>query len=158
MPIQTVELSTLGPVLKTTYEAEPDTNAFSDEDKAKLNAVAQSASVFFYRADTSNIAQNDPGAGKIKWNHATQDQATALYVDWLTTDGFDSHLFFKLTPPPSLIVISDKDLAVFYQVWQMSGPVIEYADWFEVPVTFVEASASHQFSNNTNIAVSLLSR
>src|SRR5690606_11732996 len=33
------ELTTLGAVIKATYEGEPDTNAFTDEEKSKLAAI-----------------------------------------------------------------------------------------------------------------------
>lgn len=36
----TVELNTLGPVVKTTYEGQPDTNAFTDAEKAKLASMS----------------------------------------------------------------------------------------------------------------------
>lgn len=38
-----VELSTLGSVVKTAYEAEANTNAFEDADKAKLDALDDTA-------------------------------------------------------------------------------------------------------------------
>lgn len=118
--------------------------------------VGGSSSVFFYRADANAQAPNDPGAGKVRWNAATQDQSTSLYFDWLTTNDFDAHLLFKLAATPSRIIIADADLAVTNQVWEMTAPAIEYPDWFEVEVTFLEGSASHQFSHNTLLSVTLI--
>ena len=46
------ELSTLGAVIKTAYEAEVDTNAFTDTEKAKLNAIEAGADV----TDATNVA------------------------------------------------------------------------------------------------------
>ncbi len=46
------ELSTLGAVVKTAYEAEADTNAFTDTEKAKLNAIEAGADV----TDATNVA------------------------------------------------------------------------------------------------------
>lgn len=40
-----VELSTLGSVIKTAYEAQPNTNAFTDPEKAKLGSMATNASL-----------------------------------------------------------------------------------------------------------------
>lgn len=34
-----IELTTLGSVIKATYEGEPDTNAFTDAEKSKLAAI-----------------------------------------------------------------------------------------------------------------------
>lgn len=42
------ELSTLGSVIKTAYEAEPDTNAFTDTEKAKLAGLANVATTGSY--------------------------------------------------------------------------------------------------------------
>jgi len=114
-----------------------------------------STSVFYYRADTQSTAPNDPGSGKVRYNAAVQTDATALYVDWLTADGFDAHVYFSLLTVTRL-VIQDKDLAVHYQVFDITGPVIEYPDWFEVPVAFVSASGTGAFSHNQNIGVVLL--
>ncbi|HWP71217.1 MAG TPA: hypothetical protein VNM36_08955 [Gemmatimonadaceae bacterium] len=114
-----------------------------------------SSSVFFYRVDAQSTAANDPGAGKIRYNTVVQVDATSLYVDWLTAEGFDAHVLFSLLPVTRLL-IQDKDLAVHYQVFDITGPVIEYPDWFEVPVAFVAGSGSADFSHNQNIAVALL--
>jgi hypothetical protein len=92
-----------------------------------------SSSVFFYRVDGQATAPNDPGAGKVRYNAVVQADATALYVDWLTADGFDAHVYFSLLPVTRLL-IQDKDLAVHYQVWDITGPAIQHPDWFEVPV------------------------
>lgn len=47
----TFELSTLGSVIKTAYEAEADTNAFTDAEKSKLAGVDALADV----TDTANV-------------------------------------------------------------------------------------------------------
>lgn len=45
------ELSTLGSVIKTAYEAEADTNAYTDAEKSKLAAIEAAADV----TDTANV-------------------------------------------------------------------------------------------------------
>lgn len=47
-----VELNTLGAVIKTAYEAESDTNAFTDAEKTKLSGIEAAADV----TDTANVA------------------------------------------------------------------------------------------------------
>jgi hypothetical protein len=49
-----------------------------------------SSSVFFYRVDLTSTGASDPGSGKLRYNHATQNLATTLYIDWLTEDNFDA--------------------------------------------------------------------
>ncbi len=115
-----------------------------------------SSSVFFYKIDAQGTNQSDPGSGKLRYNAANQLAATTLYVDWLTTDGFDAHLFFELVNVPRQIVIQDKDLSVNYQVWDLTGPAINHPDWFEVPVAFVSSNGNATFSNNHNVAVLLV--
>ena len=52
-----VELNTLGSVIKSTYEAEPNTNAFTDPEKAKLAGLADVATSGSYAdlTDTPTI-------------------------------------------------------------------------------------------------------
>src|SRR6187455_845843 len=115
-----------------------------------------SSSVFFYRVDAQSTGASDPGSGKLRFNAAIQADATALYVDWLTADGFDAHLYFELVTVASRIVIQDKDLAVNYQVWEITGPAVNGPDWFAVPVAFVSSPMAGGFSHNQNIAVLLV--
>lgn len=110
--------------------------------------------VYPYRADTNAITPADPGAGYLRWNTAAQLDATALYVDWLTGDDIDIHVLFQLMTPPARFLIQDIDLAIHYQVWELTAPSINHPDWFEVPVGLVEASASGAvFTHNQRIAV-----
>ena len=116
-----------------------------------------SSSVFFYRIDAQGTTPQDPGAGKLRYNNAVQADATVFYVDWLTTDGFDAHLYFQLVTLGSRLVIQDKDLAVNYQVFELTGPAVNHPDWFEVPVAFVSSTIPGGFSHNQNVAVLLVS-
>jgi len=115
-----------------------------------------SSSVFFYRIDAQGTTPQDPGAGKLRYNNAVQADATVFYVDWLTTDGFDAHLYFQLVTLGSRLVIQDKDLAVNYQVFELTGPAVNHPDWFEVPVAFVSSTIPGGFSHNQNVAVLLV--
>jgi hypothetical protein len=115
-----------------------------------------SSSVFFYRVDANSITAADPGAGKLRYNAAVQADATAFYIDWLTADGFDAHLYFELVTVASRLVIQDKDLAVNYQVWEITGPAVNGPDWFAVPVSFVSSTMAGGFSHNQNVAVLLV--
>ena len=111
------------------------------------------AMAFFYKADANATAPNDPGPGYIRWNAATQVDATYLYFDWLTTDDFDAHLFFQLAKVGSRFVLQDQDLANHYQMWDIAGPVEQYPDWFAVPVVSAGGSGTPQFTHNTRLAL-----
>lgn len=115
-----------------------------------------SSSVFFYKVDANATAPNDPGAGKLRYNHTTQTLATTLYVDWLTEDGFDAHQFFLRTAATTHVVIQDADLAVTYQEFEVTGPAINHPDWFEVPVRLVTSNGAGRFTHNTRVAAMLI--
>lgn len=151
--------------LPTGYmRSETGTGVVSTVDKIPASdisdlPIAPSSSVFFYRADANNQAMQDPGAGKIRWNAPVQTDATMIAVDWLTEEGFDAHLFFKLTPPSSHIMIQDADVAVVNQVWELLE-VIESTDWFMLRVQLISQDGPGgvgRFSHNTRIAVAILS-
>jgi hypothetical protein len=112
--------------------------------------------VFNYKIDANSTGQSDPGTGKIRYNHADQHLATAFYVDWITTDGFDAHLFFMLTTPAQEIVIQDKDLANNNQTFKVTGPGILYPDWLELPVEFVTSQGAGYFSHNQLVATLII--
>lgn len=113
---------------------------------------APMGAVFPYRADTVSTAATDPGAGYLRWNTVGQTDATAIYMDWLTTDGLDVHILFQLMTPPSRFLVQDQDLAVQYQIWELTAPAIDMPDWFQVPVTLVVSSGAI-FTHNQRLAV-----
>jgi Collagen triple helix repeat (20 copies) len=114
-----------------------------------------SSSMFFYRFD-SVTAANDPGAGRYRYNTSTQSAATKIYIDRLTDDGLDPTTMFKIAQFDDEFVIQKKGLAAQYQVWKLTGPAVDHADWFEIPVAFV--SGTTVFSNNTNVTFLMRTR
>jgi hypothetical protein len=115
-----------------------------------------STSVFPFRADANSFTANDPGSGKLKWNNSNQVAATSLYVDVLTSDGFDVTTLFTMMNPPSEFILQSKNLSQNSQTWRMTAPVILYPDWFEVPVALVSTGAQPTFSHNEYISVLLI--
>jgi len=141
-------------VLEGTLYFSTDTLVLERSDGVSWAIYASPSSgaeALHYRADTTATTPSDPGTGKIRWNNVTQNLATTLIFDWLTTDGFDAHNFLKLMSVDDKFVIQDTDLAVTYQIWNLTGPAINHPDWFEVPVAFVEGSGV--FSNNEKITL-----
>ena len=94
---------------------------------------------FPYLADTESTAANDPGGNTIRWNNLDHYLATRLYVDWLTRDNFDVSGLFLTLVPPLTITIQVMNLAVTNEVYQMTAPIIQHPDWFEIPVEAVSA-------------------
>jgi hypothetical protein len=116
-----------------------------------------SSSVFYYRIDltTTNVGA-DPGTGKLRYNNATQASSTIFAVDWITDDGFDSHALFLLFAPTTRFMMQDKDFANNYQLWELTSPATNHADFFTVPVIFKSSGGSGVFTNNTKVAVIIL--
>ena len=115
-----------------------------------------SSSWFAFRADTKSTAANDPGPGNLRWNTAGQQDATALYVDWITADGFDVTALWQMMNPPERFILQDSNLAPNYQVWQLTGPVVIMPDWLNVPVQLVEFGQAGLMESKEPIAIILL--
>jgi hypothetical protein len=116
-----------------------------------------SGSVFNYRIDlTSTNTGADPGSGKMRYNNATQSSATIFGIDWITADGFDSHVLFLLFAPTTRFLLQDKDFALNYQLWELTAPATNNADFFTAPILFKSSSGSGTFTNNTLVSVIVL--
>lgn len=115
-----------------------------------------SSSVFFYRIDVTSTAPTDPGGGKLRYGNLTQTASTFLTVDWITDDGFDAHVLFQLFGPTTRFLMQNKDFALNYQLWELTEPAINQADFFVVPVTFVSGGGSASFTHNERVAVIIL--
>jgi hypothetical protein len=119
--------------------------------KGDPGPTGASSSVFQYRFD-AGIAENDPGGGRLRLNNAIQPNATALYIDRLTQDNFDVSTIFRMMGPQDKFVIQDKTLAAHNQVWAQTGPAFDRADWFEVPIAFIQSDGT-VFTGNQQISV-----
>jgi len=114
-----------------------------------------SSSVLYYRADITNTGISDPGAGKMKWNTVDQSLATILIFDRLTDDGFDATIYLTITNQEDEFIIQDADFALNYKIWRQTGPAEILADFFVVPVEFIEGSGDFQFSQLQRLAIIL---
>lgn len=115
-----------------------------------------SSSVFFYRADLTSTSMTDPGGGKFRYNNLTQNLATTFSFDWITDDGFDVHILFQLFGTTTRFLMQDKDFANNFQIWELTAPATNLADYFTVPVTFISSGAGGTFSNNQRVAIIIL--
>lgn len=115
-----------------------------------------STSRFFYRFD-SQTGLSDPGTSRLRYNNSVQVNATLMFVDNITAEGFDASEMFKLATFNDEFVIQDKNVAANAQRWRMTAPAIPMPDWFQVPVAFV-SGANVVFTNNQEIAILLRTR
>jgi len=51
--VDNVQLSSLGAVIKDAYEAQPDTNAFTDSEKLKLDSLSPVAGLVSFKSVTT---------------------------------------------------------------------------------------------------------
>src|SRR5690606_2002108 len=78
------ELTSLGAVIKATYESEPDTNAFTDAEKSKLAAIDPENIGAVYDSVAAVEELNIPSSiTAIRTNgyHSPGDGGGALYVE-----------------------------------------------------------------------------
>jgi hypothetical protein len=109
-----------------------------------------------YRADTSTTQASDPGTGLLRWNAAAVEDVTVLYFDRLSQDGDDVTLMFTLANPQR-IVVQEAAMHLNQQNWIVTGPMVEMADWFQIPVA-VDVTRGTPFKpqNQTPLLVLLL--
>jgi hypothetical protein len=103
-----------------------------------------------YRADTATGA-SDPGAGRLRWNNATQSSATELYIDILTDGGTDISSFLPRLYAGNVLYIQDKDDATKKQTWLLSTTT-DNTGWWTFAVTNLTAAGGN-IANNQEIVV-----
>lgn len=149
--------------VKTLYESNADTNAFTDADEAKLDSLLNSFSnnVWEYRAKTS--AQSGyPADGYILWDNANQVSSTSIIVAHITYDDFDVERMLGFILQGQEILIQDKDESANYQVWLVSGtPTVTNPNtstaYYTYPVTLQSSGGTGTtgLPNNSQIILGL---
>lgn len=106
-------------------------------------ANASSGRVWTFRADVSGTTPVDPGSGQIRWNNATQNTATQLYVDDLTEDGIDISLFIPNLVAGSTLLLQARNDATRFQLFQATSAPVDNTGWWTIPVTIVSSSGGN---------------
>ena len=99
-----------------------------------------------YKAVTNDQGATDPGAGKFKWNNATQNAATEIYLSSETNGGLDTAAYINLVPVGATLWLQDKNDASVYQRWGVTS-ITHNAGWHVLGVSLI-ASAGGNLSNN----------
>jgi hypothetical protein len=150
-------------IIKSQYESNADTNAFTDADETKLDSLINSFSnnLWEYRAKTSAQA-GYPANGYILWNNADQVSATSILVSHLTYDDFDVERMLGLILQGQEMIIQDKDESANFQIWLVSGtPIVTNADtstaYYTYPVTLQSSGGTGTtgLPNNSQIILGL---
>jgi hypothetical protein len=74
-----------------------------------------------YVVDTGSTADSDPGAGLVKWNHATQASATVLFFDDLTSDGVSLTAMWPLLVSGGFLYMQHASNAALWQIWEITS-------------------------------------
>lgn len=109
------------------------------------------ATPFSYKAVTNSQTAADPGPGKVKWDNATQNLATQIYLDVVTDDSIDLTNYMKNIAAGSIIYIQDRDDAGKFQRWTINLAT-DNTGWVTLNVTLV-ASAGGNIANNAQSVI-----
>ncbi|RJG10902.1 DUF2793 domain-containing protein [Pseudomonas cavernicola] len=74
-----------------------------------------------YTCETGSTADSDPGAGLMKWNHATQASATQLFIDDLTADAVSMTALWGQLAPNGFLLIQKVTDANTWQLWKFTS-------------------------------------
>lgn len=105
-----------------------------------------------YVADTSSVAAGDPGAGNLRWNHATQASATEIYLNDSDADAV-SHatLWSTVNPGGFLYLYASSDLGI-WQKWQVTA-ITDATGYVKFNVTYQGGSGT--FADDAAIVLTL---
>ena len=105
-----------------------------------------------YVADTAATADADPGAGNLRWNHATQASATVIYLADADADS-DNHsaLWAAVAAGSYLYLYNPADLDV-WQWWTVAA-VTDAAGYVKLAVSLVGSAGS--FGDDAPVVVTI---
>jgi hypothetical protein len=107
-----------------------------------------SSAFFPYKVKTT-ITSGDPGSGHGIWNTVGQIDATILSASHIDSDGDDVNIFLHLLKEGDFLIIQNPGDSTEYQKWEVSGEVVEFTGYDQIPATWIEGS--HLFSNNDSV-------
>jgi len=107
-------------------------------------------SVSFYNYNASNNTTPPPTSQHIRWNNATQSNATILYVSHINSDGTDVEVFLSLIQSGSKIILQDAGNSANYQNWTVNGNITVVPNSY-VSIPISNYSGTYSFPNNHNM-------
>ena len=106
-------------------------------------SASSSASIGYpITSDTSSQADSDPGAGKFRWNNATQSSATALYIDDQTSDGVSLTTQWANLETTGFICLTQEDDSTKWQVWRWTTTTVDGTGYRKFTVSLIATSGS----------------
>ena len=139
---------TTGQILAAAAAAAEDaiTDAIAALDPAGASVGLQ------FLADTSSTSDADPGAGKLRWNHATQGSATSLFLDDSSDDGVSLTSIWPKMYAGGTIVLQHATNQAVWQQWE-TAVTTDASGYAKVAVTLLASAGS--FANGDPILVTI---
>lgn len=143
--------------IKTQNEANPDTNAFTDNEQLKLselsNEIGGGHNSSIWQSDTGGTTP-PPSTERMRWNNATQSSATELFVDDTNANSIDVSAFLSAVPNGSLIRIQLASDASVFQVFEVTSTT-DNTTFFTFGVTNDSANGGN-IANNRDIVLTFI--
>jgi hypothetical protein len=101
-----------------------------------------------FTSDIGDTTDSDPGAGLMKWNHATQGSATKLFFDNTTLDSITITSFFAALGTNGLLFMQQGDDPSRWQLWEIDTATAD-SGYYDFAVTLLAKSSSDIEDNKT---------
>lgn len=121
-------------VLSPSTDTDPPTDPIWTVDDIGVTTPEGLRGLTFV-SDTGSTADSDPGAGKFKWNNATQSSATVLYFDDLTSDGVSLTTFWASLAETGFISLQQSDASENWQLWKWTALPVDGTGYRKFTVT-----------------------
>lgn len=112
------------------------TNVQDALDELAAGAGGGSSIGVRYDADTGSTADSDPGAGLLKWNHATQSSASVLFLDDTTTDGVSLTGWWSALDAGGFAYLQHATDPDIWQIWE-TATVTDAAGYVKLAVALL---------------------
>jgi len=112
------------------------TGAVGPQGEAGADGSAYGAALN-YMFNTATVPP--PAAGGVRLNHATQNLATAIYLNYITNDTLAINLknyFLARVKVGDTFYIQDKDAPTKWQLYELTGAFVDNSTYVTLPVTW----------------------
>lgn len=115
-------------------------------------APPASAVAMQFLADTGSTSDADPGAGKLRWNHATQGSATMLFLDDSSDDGVSLTGLWPALNAGGTIFLQHATDQDTWQIWEVTA-ITDASGYAKLAVTNLVNGGT--FANGDPILVTI---
>ena len=103
-------------------------------------------------AELANTTDSDPGAGLLKWNHATQASATQIFLDDLTFDGVNLEALWASLVEGGFLYLQHAADPDTWQIWVIDT-VVDATGYAKLAVSLAANGGS--FSDGDGVLVTI---